>query len=457
MQFKQVHFFRNSIFFLAALTFAFFVIGVFLQGATVRQSSVSQPSVKTVPNFDFEVLYTSAGFIPSTIEIPPNSRVAFRNISDISLWVASDPHPAHTDYPQFDATAAGSLKEVNIFEFKNAGTFGFHNHEKSIDRGTVRVIDPANPVPNIDKTTESQRAVRDKLLALFDARDSDSIFKIVDAIQADPVLLLNCHEIAHDIGHRSYQLFGFSEAMAFNNPKHLGHPLVQYICAGGYMHGILEGLSLQQPEFKTKPSVMCERVDGEARESCFHGVGHVFMFANKRDVPASLAGCRSIGNSADTYRCFEGLWMEMFWGKTEHAGPDSLGWDLANPIAPCVSAETDAKPTCFLYSTFGYLRTHAKDYSGAVQMCTASALSQSDTNFCLKGLGITMMSKFKGQNLEGSEVFVDGLSAEKKRAFYEGVMGYARLSGLGEEKLNNACGLLKTDMEICLGVLKDAK
>ncbi len=181
------------------------------------------------------------------------------------------------------------------------------------------------------------------------------------------------------------------------------------------------------------------------------------MFANSRDVPSSLAGCRSLDRSTDTYRCFEGVWMEMFWGNTAHVATSSLGWDLKKPMAPCISTEADAKPTCFLYSTFGYLRTHPKDYSGAVQMCTQSDLTKTDTEFCLKGLGITMMSKFKGQHLEGSEIFVEGLSDEQKRAFYQGVMGYARLSGLNEEKLANSCDLLKYDKDVCIAVLKDSK
>jgi len=424
---------------------------------SVHKSTPTQPSPNALTNFDFEILYTAAGFVPSILEVPMGSRVAFRNTTDTPLWTASDPHPMHTDYTEFDARMDYASDRVYIFRFDKTGTFGFHNHERSIDRGVIHVFDPAHPAVNIDKTIENQRMERDKLLAMFDAHNTNSIFKIVDTIQADPVLSLNCHDIAHDLGHRAYELYGFSEAMAFNNPNHVGHALVQYICAGGYMHGILEELSLQQPEFKTQPGIMCATIPDDARASCFHGIGHVFMFANSRDVPSSLAGCRSLDRSTDTYRCFEGVWMEMFWGNTAHVATSSLGWDLKKPMAPCISTEADAKPTCFLYSTFGYLRTHPKDYSGAVQMCTQSDLTKTDTEFCLKGLGITMMSKFKGQHLEGSEIFVEGLSDEQKRAFYQGVMGYARLSGLNEEKLANSCDLLKYDKDVCIAVLKDSK
>jgi hypothetical protein len=308
-------------------------------------------------------------------------------------------------------------------------------------------------VRNIDKTQSRQQGMRDKLLAMFVPDDPNSIFKIVDTIQSDPSLVNDCHDIAHDLGHHAYELYGFSEAMTFNNPNHVKHTLVQYICAGGYMHGIIEELALHEPKYLQEPAIMCADVPEDARASCYHGIGHVFMFANERNPDASIAGCRLIKIRNDMYRCFEGVRMEQFWGSTEHAGSSTLGWDITDPLATCINAAGDAKPTCFLYSSFGYLRLHSKDYPGAVTMCTTSGLNESDSGFCLKGLGITMMSKFKGQHLEGSEVYVDGLSKNEKRAFYEGVLGYARLSGVSDDELQHTCTLFKNDTDICRAVL----
>ena len=310
---------------------------------------------------------------------------------------------------------------------------------------------------DIDKTSPSQRPIRDKLVAMLDANDPNSIFKVVDAIQADSALKINCHDIAHDIGHRAYELYGFSEAMTFDNPNHVKHALAQYICAGGYMHGILEQLSLHKPEFLKEPEIICDQVPESDRPSCFHGVGHVFMMANYRDAPASILNCRVIKLNADMYRCFEGVRMEQFWGDADEEDGSVLGWDTKNPLATCIGLQEDEKPTCFLYSTFGYLRMHPKDYSGGALLCTNSELPPSDTEFCLKGLGMTMMSKFKGEHMEGSEIYVNGFSVDQKRAFYQGVTGYARLSGIGENELKNACAMLKEDVEVCLDAMSGNK
>lgn len=312
-----------------------------------------------------------------------------------------------------------------------------------------------NNLPNIEKTPRGLRPTRDKLIALLKPNDPDSIFLVVDTIAEDPNLSLNCHEIAHDIGHRAYEMYGFSDAMTFDNPKHVKHALVQYICAGGYMHGILEEMSLHHPEFLQHPDTICDTVPTSDRASCFHGMGHVYMLAHARDAEASISGCRLVSHIYDRARCFEGVRMEQFWGIPNEMSTSTLGWDIEKPVAACVGLVNDEKPTCFLYSSFGYLKYHPKDYAGAVRLCTENNLDDSNTSFCLKGLGITMMSKFKGQHLEDSEVYVTQLSYDQKYAFYLGVLGYARLSGVSKSDLETTCSLFKVDSGVCLAALTE--
>lgn len=401
---------------------------------------------------DFEVLYTETGFEPSRLVVPVGSTVGFKNITNIPMWVGSDPHPEHTDNSDFDAREDYAQDELYMHTFDSTGTLGYHNHKKSIHRGVVTVKDLSTTTIERDKTPLSQRAVRDELIDMLHPDDPNTIFTVIDTIQDDTELALSCHDIAHDLGHQAYELYGFSEAMTFNNPNHVNHPLVQYICAGGYMHGILEELSLHQPEFMENPDMICSALSEVERDSCYHGVGHVFMLARDRNIQESITDCRLVEEETNMYRCFEGVRMEQFWGNTDHVSSDSLGWDVSNPLSTCIEAGADEKPTCFLYAPFGYLREHQKDYFGAVRLCTESGLSDFDSSFCLKGLGITMMSKFNGQNLEGSELYVTGLAPELRYAFYQGVLGYAQLSGVGEAELKNTCNLFKTDSELCLGV-----
>ena len=55
-----------------------------------------------------------------------------------NLWVASAPHPTHTDLSGFDAKAAMSSYS---FTFSQVGTWGFHNHLRASDTGTIIVVE----------------------------------------------------------------------------------------------------------------------------------------------------------------------------------------------------------------------------------------------------------------------------------------------------------------------------
>lgn len=405
--------------------------------------------------FDFKVVYTNEGYSPARLEVPLGARVAFVNSADIPMWTASDPHPVHSDYSDFDPKKDYLKGEVYTFQFSKAGTFAFHNHEKSLHRGIIRVVDKNRPMPNIDKTLTFQLEIREKLLSMLKPGDPGSIFSMIDTIEKDPILANDCHDVSHDLGHKAYEMYGFSGAMTFNDPNRLGHTSVDDICAGGYMHGILEEVFLHQPELKDNPRPICEAIPENNRDSCFHGVGHGLMFVNKRDIPVSLAACKGLNDFTYEHRCYEGVWMEMFWGETAHAGAGSLGWNLREPLQKCVQAEETEKPTCFLYAHLGYLRTHHFDFNGAINLCTQNGLDEASAQFCVKGIGITMMKHVTSQNLTAAERLVENLDYGKKYAYYEGVIGYARLSNVPEGQLVNFCSKLINDKEICAAVLKD--
>lgn len=65
----------------------------------------------------------------------------FKNQSGLGLWVASNPHPYHTDYPEFNARAASSSGATFTFLFNKVGTWGYHNHLQPNHQAVV-VVDP---------------------------------------------------------------------------------------------------------------------------------------------------------------------------------------------------------------------------------------------------------------------------------------------------------------------------
>ena len=305
---------------------------------------------------------------------------------------------------------------------------------------------------DIDKTPPGQIADMDRLLKILDPKDSKSIFKIIDIIGRDKNFNLNCHEVAHDIGHKAYELYGFSNSVNFTDESRIGHDSVQDICAGGYIHGVLEEAFVSDEGFVKNINNACNDVNNKIKDSCRHGVGHALMYVYNRDYRRSMLGCANFETKNGKSRCYEGVWMELFWG-VSIASSTVLEFDTEYPMQICKDTNQDAKASCFLYSSFGYLRKHKRDYIGVIKLCVDSNLKEDDTNFCVKGVGITMNSHFKGQSLERSEVYAKNIKNINKKAYYQGVFGFAKLTGIDFENLKSSCEKFKNDREFCLDAI----
>ncbi len=85
------------------------------------------------------VTYNGSTFSPSTLTIKKGQTVTFTNNSSGNMWVASDPHPIHTDFSAFDARKSYAPGTSYTFTFNQTGTFDYHNHDKSSVTGTIVV------------------------------------------------------------------------------------------------------------------------------------------------------------------------------------------------------------------------------------------------------------------------------------------------------------------------------
>lgn len=118
------------------------------------QSSVTDISVKTeevLPAADsettqsqetpqsLEVFYTSESFSPSSLEINAGDTITFINKSNFPMWVASNPHPIHTNLSELDNRKSVANGGTYKFTFEVVGEYSYHNHLNSGDGGTIIV------------------------------------------------------------------------------------------------------------------------------------------------------------------------------------------------------------------------------------------------------------------------------------------------------------------------------
>lgn len=106
-------------------------------------SSTSQEQSETPSAETVTVTYSDNGFSPQELTVTKGSTVNFVNKSSMPLWVASDPHPEHTDYPEFDTMRTRDsypdMGEDFSFTFSKTGTWKYHSHTASGDATTTTV------------------------------------------------------------------------------------------------------------------------------------------------------------------------------------------------------------------------------------------------------------------------------------------------------------------------------
>lgn len=142
---------RNAILIAVVLV----LVGIIGYWLPYQQSKEKPASVNTPGQTEVGVEYAKRGFEPQTITIPVGTTVIWSDTSGRPMWVASDPHPAHTDLRGFDqrgavtsvfplfvqiAQAHGGTGTYH-YTFAKTGTWKYHNHLSPGDRGTVVVTE----------------------------------------------------------------------------------------------------------------------------------------------------------------------------------------------------------------------------------------------------------------------------------------------------------------------------
>lgn len=111
----------------------------FFRPIPISQNDISV--IEEIQKQPLTVVYTNEGYFPKEISVKKGDTLKFVNMSDRMIWTASDEHPAHTIYPEFDQKTSAAKGNEYSFTFEKVGTWGYHNHNNSRHIGTVIVTE----------------------------------------------------------------------------------------------------------------------------------------------------------------------------------------------------------------------------------------------------------------------------------------------------------------------------
>jgi len=98
---------------------------------------------KSLPNLPkgqiHEVILGENGFSPNEISIKPGDSIKFTTSLNEPFWPASDLHPTHGIYPEFDPQEPIEHQNSWTFQFLKSGRWKYHDHLQPIFRGIINV------------------------------------------------------------------------------------------------------------------------------------------------------------------------------------------------------------------------------------------------------------------------------------------------------------------------------
>jgi len=96
-----------------------------------------QPSIQN----QVIVEMTALGFSPERITIQKGNVVQWFNTKEEYRWPASNLHPTHELYSEFDPQEPIAPNESWSFTFKKKGTWSYHDHLRPYLQGVIEVVE----------------------------------------------------------------------------------------------------------------------------------------------------------------------------------------------------------------------------------------------------------------------------------------------------------------------------
>ncbi|MCH7883373.1 hypothetical protein IIA95_03080 [Patescibacteria group bacterium] len=262
------------------------------------------------------------GFYPQEITIRRGDVVSFVATRDGYFWPASNFHPIHTIYPEFDPKEPIEPSGKWNFRFNKIGEWGYHDHLAPYFTGKIIVTETDSSISisrdaNCKDKQNSKECWQEQLISILYTEGVGATFDLLGKLyKQETKFPISCHSLAHNIGIAAYKLY-------LDDKDSVLAPKAAY-CANGFYHGFMEGLLTATRNLK-EAKEFCARVDEkltsrapDAALQCYHGIGHGAMDLvlidglvtnNERSLIApALEFCEKASEDAkQLYRCTSGV------------------------------------------------------------------------------------------------------------------------------------------------------
>ncbi len=356
------------------------------------------------------------GFTPNQVTIDQNQTVTFVNEDKQDHWPASNLHPTHDLYPQFDPTAPVQPGESWKFQANEAGSWDYHDHLSPQLRGQLIVTLEESPaarissllgrwlrglksliglwtwtatnveLPEYTQMQDASAYIRDVMTACFQGGGRNDCYKTAAARlfrefgleesltlfaqnEADPDVYARCHEVTHYLSRHEFERTGSIPQV---------YAACDSTCHGGCYHGALEAYlartarrSTYDDVEKEFPQICGSRGDYANQlifNECHHGLGHAAMFVTDSDIYRSLALCDKLPTLAMRENCYSGVFMENSSSSTNLDHPSAY-IKADDPYFPCNGLQERYLKICYRYQSSHFSLITKHDWKKVADLC----------------------------------------------------------------------------------------
>lgn len=304
------------------------------------------------------VVLTENGFVPQEITIAEGDMVAFTATRQKPFWPASDLHPTHDIYAEFDPKEPIGPDKSWSLRFEREGEWKYHDHLAPVWRGTIVVRGQDRKTTNFNCTDQFSDRVKcwEKLVDnALKEKGLDSAFALIENLyNSEPQFPKVCHDMVHKAGAMAYNLF--------REGKHFALTPKTSVCEYGFFHGFTETLAAQGGSAKEAGSfclTVSEKLGSQLPDvvwQCYHGLGHgsvnvhdKAIWGNERAMIApALKLCNAVADAPQKlFRCGTGVFDSISIGYFSHTY--GLEMKRENPFWLCREQENDElKKACYV-------------------------------------------------------------------------------------------------------------
>ncbi|MFZ2522235.1 MAG: cupredoxin domain-containing protein [Minisyncoccia bacterium] len=334
---------------LTALTFLVIIVLVFFL--------FSKNNEKTNEIKNYSIVLNKDGFSPNELTINQGDTVVFTTSLNKDFWPASDLHPTHGVYSDFDPKKPIKSSESWSFKFDKAGKWGFHDHLNDLSIGFIVVSGESKNSGSCEDDSEKLKCWQKELNSTLENKGLPETFDLLSELySSEPLFASECHSFAHEIGKFAYKQFSKGRDFELNSKTSY--------CGYGFYHGFMESMLQSTGDIK-EAKYFCRYVgeklakdttDGEG--ACYHGIGHGsvdgseerFWGNPEKMIESGMSLCLKV-SEGDTskygklYRCVTGAYnaIEIL----SHDPKYKLSKFEKDPFSFCTTQIDEYKEGCY--------------------------------------------------------------------------------------------------------------